>query len=107
MKEIDDLKEFIDKSILDMTSKCPSYAKDPVVLGYHALKNSSKDYQSYLLKVKQYFDDFCLRQIYFVCAKISIRKYFPEKSYIIEPYKSENMAMKDLDHIIEKLKNTK
>ena len=97
------LEKFIDEETTEMISQCPCYALDPSIVGYNEMKNPSKDYQSYLSKVKEYFDDFCLRQIYFVCAKLSIRKYFPNKSYIIESYKSEKMCMNDLDKIISKL----
>ena len=68
-------------------------------------KNPSKDYMQYLIKAKDNFDDYFLRQINFVFAKLSIRKYFPEKSYIIESYKSEQMSIKELDNIITKLLN--
>jgi len=97
------LEKFIDEENTEMILQCPCYALDPSIVGYNEMKNPSKDYQSYLTKVKEYLDDFRLRQIYFDSAKLSIRKYFPNKSYIIESYKSEEMCMKDLDKIISKL----
>lgn len=97
------LEKFIDEQHKEMIAQCPCYALTPSVVGYNEMKNPSKDYQSYLLKVKEHFDDYCLRQIFFVCTKLSIRKYYPEKSHIIEPYKSERMSVKDLDNIISEL----
>lgn len=81
---------------------CP-FDMTKITEAYYAMKDPSKDYQLYLLMVKKYFEDYCLRQVYFVCAKLSIREYYPEKSHIIEPYKSEQMSMKDLDIIINQL----
>lgn len=98
------LKKFIERETSEMIKQCPCYAQDPSVIAYNEMKNSSKDYQKYLKETLNNFDDIQLRQIWFVCAKLSLRKYYPEKAHIIDKIKSENLTKKQLRKIIGDLK---
>ena len=56
----------------------------------------------YLNLVKHYFDDYTCRQIYFVCAKRSIKKHFPKDFPKVDNLRSENLSIKQIEELIKK-----
>lgn len=95
------LEGFIEKETSEMIKQCPCYVQDPMHIAYNEMKNPTKDYKKYLKQTLKYFNDFRLRQVWFVCAKLSLRKYYPKKAPIIDELKSENLTKKQLEEIIK------
>lgn len=67
---------------------------------FKEIKDPSHQPIIYLDLVKHYFDDYGCRQIYFVMAKLSIKKYYPDEFVKVDNLRSENLSIKEVEDLI-------